>query len=175
MNALTQDCTNFDEEYICKEFETEYPSYLDENGFQTPPRDDELGNYKNSYQDMHYLVGYSQLKYSPDRKICAINIITKVNPKLGEEGSDYEILYYFDEKEQKSNSYTITSDESFPDGMKISVRVVDMEGKQLAKLELEDEYFLWDIPPVNIAQNYENGQKGAIIELFGWPYDDIAE
>ena len=59
--------------------------------------------------------------------------------------------------------------------MKISVRVVDMEGKQLAKLELEDEYFFWDIPPVNIAQNYENGQKGAIIELFGWPYNDIAE
>ena len=59
--------------------------------------------------------------------------------------------------------------------MVISAKVVDSKGKELAKLELEDEYFMWDNPTVNQGYQYENGQKGAIVELFGWPYDDIAE
>ena len=45
----------------------------------------------------------------------------------------------------------------------------------MVKLELEDEFFLWDNPPVNQGSQYENGQKGVIVELFGWPYNDIAE
>lgn len=28
---------------------------------------------------------------------------------------------------------------------------------------------------VNQPSNFKNGQKGSIIELFGWPYDDIAD
>ena len=124
---------------------------------------------------MHYLVGYTQLKYSSDRKICTINIITRVNPKLGEEGKDYKILYKFGEREQERNSYTITSSKSYPDGMNISVRIVDMNGNQLAKLELEEEYFLWDNPVIEQGPEYENGQKGAVVEMFGWPYEDIEQ
>ena len=44
------------------------------------------------------------------------------------------------------------------------------------QLELEKEYLLWD--NIEIIQNetiYKNGQKGSIVELFGWPYDDIYE
>ena len=40
---------------------------------------------------------------------------------------------------------------------------------------MEDEYFLWDNPTVNQGFQYENGQKGAIVETFGWPYNHIAE
>ena len=40
---------------------------------------------------------------------------------------------------------------------------------------MEDEYFLWDNPTVNQGFQYENGQKGAIVEMFGWPYNDIAD
>jgi alpha-amylase len=35
--------------------------------------------------------------------------------------------------------------------------------------------FVWNHPTVNQPSNFKNGQKGAIIEMFGWPYDDIAE
>ena len=46
-----------------------------------------------------------------------------------------------------------------------------------AKLELEEEYFIWDNPTVvkDNEEVYQNGQKGAIVELFGWPYEDIAQ
>ena len=171
-----EECTNLNEEYSCNiSNDTEYPESWDERSFQTPPRDDELGNYRPTYQDMHYLVGYAQLLYSSDKKECRINFITKVNPKLGKEGKDYKILYTFGEKEQELNSITLTSDDSYPDGMPISARIVDNDGKEIAKLELEDEYFMWDNPKVNQGPEYENGQKGAIVELFGWPYDDIAQ
>ena len=124
---------------------------------------------------MHYLVGYVQLKYSSDRKICTINFITRVNPKLGEEGKDYKILYKFGDREQESNSFTFISSMSYPDGMTISARIIDNNENEVAKLELEDEYFLWDNPEVEQGPEYENGQKGAVVEMFGWPYDDIAE
>ena len=94
---LNEDCSVFDDEYLCEEEEISYDEKYDENAFQTPPRNDIYGRYRTTYQDMHYLVGYAQLKYSSDRKICTITFITRVNPKLGKEGEDYKILYTFAE------------------------------------------------------------------------------
>ena len=175
-NIFSEDCWNFNGEYGCNGDQKEYPPEWDDRSFQTPPRDDTLGNYRETYQDMNLLVGYAQLKYSGDRQTCTINFITRVNPKLGKEGTDYRILYTFDNTEQLSSSITLTANNNkYPDGMPLSARIIDMTGFELAKLELDDEYFLWDNPPVNQPGNYENGQKGAIVELFGWPYDDITE
>ena len=175
-NIFSEDCWNFNGEYPCQGDQKEYPPSWDDRSFQTPPRDDTLGNYRETYQDMNLLVGYAQLKYSWDRQKCTINFITRVNPKLGTEGTDYRILYTFDNTEQLSSSITLTANNNkYPDGMPLSARIIDMTGFELAKLELDDEYFLWDNPPVNQPGNYENGQKGAIVELFGWPYDDITE
>ena len=129
-----EECTNLNEEYSCNiSNDTEYPKSWDERSFQTPPRDDELGNYRPTYQDMHYIVGYAQLLYSSDKKVCTINFITRVNPKLGTEGSDYKILYKFGEKEQESNSITLTSNDKYPDGMPVSARIVDNDGKEIVK------------------------------------------
>jgi len=175
LGIIAEDCSNLNGEYGCDGDQREYPAEWDERSFQTPPKDDTLGNYRETYQDMHYLVGYAQLLYSSDKRVCTINFITRVNPKLGTEGADYKILYTFDTTEQEDSSYTVTSDKSYPNGMPISARVVDNNGNQLAKLVLEDEYFMWDNPTVNQGSQYENGQKGAIVELFGWPFDDIAE
>ena len=175
IEVFSEDCSNLNGEYACNGDQREYPSDWDERSFQTPPKDDTLGNYRETYQDMHYLVGYAQLLYSSDKRVCTINFITRVNPKLGTEGINYKILYTFGTTETSESSYTVTSASSYPNGMPISARVVDMSGNELAKLELEDEYFMWDNPTVNQGSQYENGQKGAIVELFGWPYDDIAE
>ena len=127
-------------------------------------------NWRENFQDMHYLVGYAQLKYSSDRKFCTINFITKVNPNI----NNYKIYYKFGDREQDSNSFTVTSSKSYLNGFPISSRI-QINGQDVAKLELEDEFFLWDNPPLNQGSQYENGQKGVIVELFGWPYNDIAE
>ena len=119
---------------------------------------------------MSYLVGYAQLKYSSDRKICTINFITKINPNI----NNYKIIYKFGDREQESYSFTITSRKSYSNRFPISARL-QIKGQDTAKLELEDKYFLWDNPTVNQGFQYENGQKGSIVEMFGWPYNDIAE
>ena len=162
--------------YKCFYGQNNYSDW-DEYCFQTPPRNDTLHNYKESYQDMHYLVGYIQLIYSENQTECTINIITKVNPKLGIEGIDYRLLYKFGDKMIYDNNFTLTNRQSYPNGFSSSVRIIDNNKKQIAKLDFENEYFLWDNKNIqNDKDNlYENGQKGVIVELFGWPYDDIEE
>ena len=56
-NIYTEDCSNLNGEYVCYGNQREYPSDWDDRSFQTPPRDDTLGNYRETYQDMNLLVG----------------------------------------------------------------------------------------------------------------------
>ena len=174
--SIEEECENWNSKYKCQSNDNfEIPSSWDERGFQTPPRNDIYNRYRPSYQDMHYLVGYAQLKYSKNKKICTIKFITRVNPKLGIEGKDYYILYNFGDIEQNNNTIILNAEnDKYPDGMLISAKIIDIRTTvQIVKLELEKEYFLWDNPQINLSSKYENGQKGGIVEFFGWPYEDI--
>ena len=170
-------CFNWNSRYECQSNDNyEFPETWDERAFQTPPKNDIYNRYKSTYQDMHYLVGYAQLKYSSDKNKCTIKFITKVNPKLGTLGKDYKIVYRFGDIEQTDNTIILTSSNKFPNGMKISAKIYDIRiGIETVKLELEDEYFIWDNPKINQSSEYKNGQIGSIVELFGWPYEDIEE
>jgi len=174
---LNENCSVFDDEYLCEEGQLSYDEQSDEDAFQTPPRNDTSGRYRKTYQDMHYLVGYTQLKYSLDQKYCTVKIITKVNAKLGKEGIDYYFIYKFGENKIKEDNITLYSEkDNYPKGMSISVIIMDIKTEnEIARLDLEDEYFIWDNPEVSQSKEYENGLKGSIVELFGWPYEDIAE
>ena len=59
IGILAEDCSNLNGEYGCNGDQREYPREWDERSFQTPPRDDTLGNYRETYQHKHYLVGYA--------------------------------------------------------------------------------------------------------------------
>jgi alpha-amylase len=176
IKTFGESCDNWNDKYICEDNEDfSFDSEWDNRGFQTPPRNDIYGRYRESYKDMHYIVGYAQLKYSLDKNTCTIKIITRVNPKLGIEGQDYYIHYIFGDIEQESDTITITSDNhNYKDGMLIMAKIMDIRRNvELVRLELEEEYFMWDNPKINQTSHYENGQKGGIVELFGWPYEDI--
>ena len=162
-------CSNYNSEYICiSDSEKTYTTY-EQRKFQTPRKQDEI--YQSSYQDMHYLVGYPQLKYSSDRNSCEITIITYKNPH----SSGTKLIYTFGSEEKETNKITVSSSSSYPDGMALSVKLLDNSNKEVAKLEFENEYFLWDNPVVSQSDKYEKGQKGVIVELFGWPYEDVLE
>lgn len=58
----------------------------------------------------------------------------------------------------------------------LKVRVeARQDGRKIADLKLDDLDFVWNHPSVNQPGSFENGQKGAIVEMFGWPYDEIAK
>ena len=174
-NFTQEQCSNFDNDYNCNYGEHEFSDYWDNNCFQTPPRNDIFGRYKNSYQDMHYFVGYAQLKYSNDLNYCDIIFYSKINPILGIIDQDYHIHYKFGDIEQSSNTFRVSSTNSYPKGLPISAEILDNDNNHLVEIILENEYFIWDHPQINLPSNYENGQKGVIVELLGWPYEDIAE
>ena len=171
---INDSCDTYNNQYGCIFGQNHYSEEWDNYCFQTPPRDDILGYYKETYQDMHYLVGYSQLIYSYSKTQCTINFITKVNPILGTEGIDYKILYKFGNDEQYNNKYILTNNNLYPNGLSLSATIFDNDNKEIAKLELEKEYFIWDNVSINQNNEYQNGQKGVIVELFGWPYEDIS-
>lgn len=175
-DILNEECINYNDRYKCIYGQNHYNEEWDNYCFQTPPRNDLYGNYRETYQDMHYLVGYAQLIYSENKMQCTINFITFVNPKLGKKGIDYYILYKFGEIETFNNNYKVISSNSYPKGLSISAQIIDnITNNTIAKLELENEYFIWDNKRIESNKKYENGQKGVIVELFGWSYDDIGE
>ena len=176
LESFEEQCDNWDSKYICKNNEDfTISSDWDERGFQTPPKNDIYGKYRDTYQDMHYIVGYVQYTYSSDRNSCTLKFITKINPKLGTEGVDYYLLYTFGDVEQANNTIIITSENNtYSDGMTIIAKIMDSRRHyELLRLELEEKYFIWDNQKINQPSQYENGQKGGIVEFFGWPYEDI--
>jgi len=57
----------------------------------------------------------------------------------------------------------------------LKVKVEGWDGDQKkATLDLDELDFTWNHPSVNQPSNFKNGQKGSIIEMFGWPYVEIA-
>ena len=130
--------------------------------WNTPARGDTANGWKPGYQDMRVLVGYAQQIYGSDRNTCQVNIITKTHHNLS-------LSYVFDGVSQTSNSKTY--DSSYKGLLK--VKVIATTGETL---ELDEIDFIWNLEPLKERSgDYRNGQKGAIVELFGWPDDDIAE
>ena len=163
-------CTGYNSEYLCSSTSAKTYVTHSERNFQTPrPNHNDI--YKSSYQGMNDLVGYPRLIYSADRKSCEVKIKIYENPGI----TGTQIKYKFGDTEQTEDSITITDDTSYPDGLALSVRLLDNSDYEVAKLEFENEYFLWDNPIITQSANYENGQKGVIVELFGWPYQDVTE
>lgn len=82
-----------------------------------------------------------------------------------------QVQYNFGGKGFQSDK-SFTADSSMSDSLSIVVQAIDSEGKQFTQT-LESLNFIWQAEPVNVSSAYNSGQKGAIVEMFGWPYADI--
>ncbi len=110
------------------------------------------------------MVGYASTAYNSGRKSASIKIITRLNPQY----SGAELTYFFNDKSQSNNAYQV--DSSFTGMLNIRVEA-KLNGDKIADLKLDSLDFVWNHPQINLPSNYENGQKGAILEMFGWPYE----
>lgn len=112
------------------------------------------------------LVGYPQVIYSSDRQSAEVSVQTRVNPKAQES----TLKYFFNDTEQSSPNLTVSN----PSGI-VNIRVeLWSNDDKIGTLNLESVDFIWNHPGINLPDNYKGGQKGAIVEMFGWPYKDIA-
>lgn len=171
--SVSEDCSNFNGENGCKGQETEYPDSWSNRVFQTPPRGHQY--WKPSYQDMSLLVGYISFKYEADDSKVTLTFNYRLNDK---NIPLYTYLTFrFGNYESKKNTFVIKKEDAaqYKEGLQASARLINYVGQVVASLNLDLVYLKWNAPAVNTPSNYENGQKGVLVEFFGWPYEDIEQ
>lgn len=166
-------CNNNNDEYKCK---TDTFYYDDAWGtdkvFQTPYRGHP--HWKSTYQDMNLILGYVQQKYqssSSSSNTCTININYRLNTKHLPLYS--QVLFTYGTHTSTLSTYTVTQDTTMQykdNGMPVSISIVNYLHQVEAILEFEPIYFKWNNARV---ESTLTGAYGAIVELFGWPYEDI--
>ena len=189
LNSLYSTCYFYDNQYNCDSGVN--TNEWDSKCFQTPKKGGtEDPVYHDSYQGMHYIVGYVRQKYSEDKTSCQLTIFTRVN-LYAINGKNYEYVYSFENLENNANLYNYyfnshrqevsyiarKNDSLYEKGIKAFVTIRENDGKaEVAKVIFEEIYFLWNVPEMKYEKEFnEKGQKGVIVELFGWPYEDIIE
>ncbi|KAJ3396209.1 hypothetical protein HDU92_003667 [Lobulomyces angularis] len=151
-------CATFDNYDKCISNEITYPETVNRRSWQTPPRNGT--GYVTTYQDYSDLTGYASIEYAADHKSATVTVHTFTK------NTNAHVLYSFNgEKATNINKFHVPSD--FKEALKIKATIANT----VTSLELDPLNFLWQNTPVNKF----DGKKGAIVELFGWPYNDIAK
>eukprot|EP00618_Florenciella_parvula_P006614 CAMPEP_0119472790 /NCGR_PEP_ID=MMETSP1344-20130328/4708_1 /TAXON_ID=236787 /ORGANISM="Florenciella parvula, Strain CCMP2471" /LENGTH=267 /DNA_ID=CAMNT_0007505797 /DNA_START=31 /DNA_END=832 /DNA_ORIENTATION=- len=126
----------------------------------TPARGSE--GWQESFQDYDRLVGYAHVVYDADLASATVTINATHR-------DDSDLTYVFGEEESASNSMSF--DAKTDDTLLVSVK-----GADGSVLEMEPVDFAWNAPSVTPQggdELYRSGQKGSIVEFFGWSHSDI--
>lgn len=152
-------CGNYNGQDACSSGSTyTVPDSAENRRWQTPPKGDAA--YVDTFQSYRSLTGYADIQYSSARQYAAV--VVSCLSRAGE-----TLTYSFNGANQTSNVYQASAS-STSGGLKVIVY-----GSGGSTLTLDPLYFLWEAPAIRNAPT--DGQKGAIVELFGWPYNDIAQ
>ena len=140
--------------------------------------------YRDTYQGMLYIVGYARQIYNSDKTQCTVSIITRVN-NYETQNNDYEYVYTIHDYNYYDNSHQTVgatrtfnkADNLYEEGITTSVLIRRNNDKsEVAKVEFEKLYFIWNLLEMKYDKEFnEKDQVGVIVELFGWPYEDIIE
>eukprot|EP00455_Lapot_gusevi_P057805 TRINITY_DN994_c0_g1_i5.p1 TRINITY_DN994_c0_g1~~TRINITY_DN994_c0_g1_i5.p1 ORF type:complete len:629 (-),score=202.72 TRINITY_DN994_c0_g1_i5:126-2012(-) len=164
--ALAADCSNFNGENGCQGSQTDqFPNFANRK-FQTPPRG--APNWRPSYQDYSQLTGYPSVVYAADHQSAVVT----ANIFLKDSSATVTFTTNLPDSPSSSKTFTVTS--SFKDELAILVTAQHADGSN-STLVMEPVHFVWNNVPINQPSQFKNGQKGAIVEMFGWPYADIAQ
>jgi alpha-amylase len=121
--------------------------------------------YLPSFQDYSHLVGYNAIVYKDAAKTSAT-----VEVRALHKDSSVSLTYFFNGQQSSESSKDFSS--TFKDVLQVTV-----QGSDGTSLKLEPIDFLWNVQPIKepASGDYRQGQKGAIVEMFGWPDKDIME
>ncbi len=153
-------CNTFHENVCNGDVIVTDPSF-EANRWQTPSKGSE--HWQPGFQDHSRLVGHVRQVYSADRTSCSVSVIAIAkNPSV-------ILSYSFDGQSQLDNLKEFSLSQKTP-------LMVVVTGNDGSKLELEPVDFIWNThTPISHPGDIRNGQKGSIVELFGWKHEDIAK
>jgi hypothetical protein len=117
--------------------------------------------WQPSYQDFSKLVGYAEVQYQPGMQAALVTIVTITkDPSV-------TVSVYFDGVLAPANTQKF--DSTYTKTLEINCK-----GSDGSVLQLEPTDFVWNVPAINHSSgDYRNGQKGGIVEMFGWPHADV--
>jgi hypothetical protein len=152
----------------CSGNETDTPAIYANRTWQTPAPGSP--GYYASFQSYHTLVGYARLTYDPTHTVVNITVVVQQKTPAA-------LTFSFNNVTQTSATATFCATAGAAPGCTVSngpVWVV-VTGSDGSRLQLDEVYLLWGAAPLAPRQgDYRNGQKGALVELFGWPFADVA-
>jgi alpha-amylase len=139
------------------------PSSFSSRVFQTPQRGSP--GWRPSFSDYSHIQGHAHVVYSSDHQSATVEIKT-----ITKSGNRAKLTYFFDDIPQ-SNPKKEFNSQNKKTPLKLKVVDENFGGKIL---NLEEIDFMWNThTKINLPDNYKNGQKGSIIELFGWKDEEI--
>jgi len=119
--------------------------------------------YRSTYQDYRSLQGYAHVVYASGRTSATVTVRTALRV------STATCTYSFNGVSQSSANYAATSSLATD----LNIVVTCTSGSNTWTLSLDPVNFVWQNTAVPTASGLEGGQKGAIVDMFGWPYADI--
>lgn len=157
-------CQNYNGLDSCNGDQNWYDPSVDSRQWQTPNKTS--SNYTSAFGDLGQITGYTDPIYSSNLKSCSLTVKTFTKDPRAKVECAFGMQGYSD-----SLVFTATPT-SFPSGpLTIDCRIKGTD----YHLQLDDFYFYWDtMSPIDRPET-KMGQKGAIVELFGWPYDDVGQ
>lgn len=164
LGVFCEDCSNWNGEQACQSgSQTENPPDWANRAFQTPKYNTTY--YRSTYQDMYYLVGYARIQYNPDRTSAKVTVVTRVNTAKLTQGS-WQLFYHYDGKTAVTENTLIVTQESHTNRtLSIRIVLINRDLQYIPELVLDPVDFIWNHPVVKQGPQYENGQKGAIVEM----------
>ncbi|RPA85447.1 glycoside hydrolase [Ascobolus immersus RN42] len=160
--AVPSGCNTWNGLDSCTGTSSEFVASSEKRRWQTPPKTANDPQYIPQFQDYRDLIGYANIQYSSGRNSAIVTI--NAASRTGE-----SLTYHFNDVAQASQHLQVSGSYTGT----LSVKVTTASGKQLV---LEPLNFVWDKASLSAAQSsFSNGQKGAIVEMFGWPFNDVAK
>ncbi|TMW64869.1 hypothetical protein Poli38472_009036 [Pythium oligandrum] len=155
-------CSNYNGLDSCSGDQTSYPDNIEARRWQTPARNS--SSWKAEFQDYRSLQGYAHVVYASNRLSATVTVRTYLRVTSGT-----TCTFSYNGATSSSNQYAATS--SLMTDLNIVVTCVN--GSNTWTLTLDPVNFVWQSTAVPTPAGMENGQKGAIVDMFGWPYADI--
>ena len=167
--AVAETCNSNNGKHNCNGNSVNMDQAAEARRWQTPPRGS--ADWKEGYQGYSHVVGYAQIQYKDtNRQEATVTVVSTVNPKYNIQ----KVTYEYNGVASDSKTYQVSKSTLPTEDLKIRV-IVHMDGGATEYIDLEPLDFVWSIPAANLASNYEKGQKGGIVEMFGWPFEDIGK
>lgn len=160
--AIAFACDTFNGEMGCKDgTQTKYPDDWAHRSFQAPLKGEK--GYLDTFESLGRIACFSDVVYSSDKTSASVEVKCRKQETVG------DLVYSYDgAKPVSDNTFKADSSITKPITIKVS------DGKDY-EITLEEVDFVWNAPKIEQSSVYENGQKGGIVELFGWPYEDVEQ